>query len=87
MPSPEYAWIERPEVIKTAIYVLSSTVVLMGGALISVCVYMYKGMEGRIDRLTNSLESIADKLFTRTDSLEHRVTSVEAECRVRHQRG
>ena len=98
---PEVFWVAHPDVVSGAIRGLITAFALVGGALISVIVYIWRchkkdtkenidsikvewrgaiaGIEKQIEKVSTSLETIADKLFVKTDVLDGRLSHLEGE--------
>ena len=78
MPAvPDYNWVANPDIITAAIQVLSGAVVVTGGALITVIVWIFNRTDAKVDRIANSLEALT--LTTSTD-----LATIKATCKANH---
>lgn len=74
---PEYTWIAHPDVISKAIYILASSVVVLGGTLIKVFLYIDGKRMGMLQSVAEDVRKIAVDLQNYTLHGEHRLTMVE----------
>lgn len=77
MAAPDYNWVADPDIITGAIQLLSWAVVVTGGALITVIVWIFNRTDAKVDRIATSLEAL-----TLTTSV--RMSNIEMICKINH---
>lgn len=73
----DYNWVANPDIITAAIQLLAGAVVVTGGALISVVVWVFMRTDAKVDRIATSLEAL-----TLTTSVD--IASMKAKCEANH---
>lgn len=82
MTGGEMTWIEHPDVIRTAIYVLSCCVLAMGGAVIALGRWGVNRFSDDLKEVKMALSALADTMATRVGKLENDVNCLWHEHRI-----
>lgn len=73
----EYTWVAHPDVVSKAIYILSATVVVFGGVIVKIALFIDKNRMKMLQSVANDVKKIADDFQNYTLKGEHRITMIE----------
>jgi len=98
-PDLPTVWVANPELVTSAIKLLAGAVVLLGGALVSVVIYvwqdhktsnaaLFEGLQLKFTAAVTSLDAKIGQLATSMESLalttSNQITKIDVRCEERH---
>jgi len=88
MPAPAMEMIVQPDIITAAIKLLAGAVITLGGMLVAggrwVAMYLAKQMNQRMDGMEGKLGRLADGMESLALTTSNQITKIETRCDERH---
>lgn len=82
--APVDMWIAHPDMITSAIRLLSWAVASLGAALVGTLLYIWNKTGGKIDSLDAKIERMASGLERLTLTTTAQIAAIEVRCEERH---